>query len=102
MVQADLFTAPSRPERPAASRAAAVSVGIAGLTIRQSVEALYRSGWQGTADDAAKRLGLQWAQVRPRVTELLNAGVLEETGRLRDNERTGKANKVFRVKRCAE
>lgn len=54
------------------------STGRAG-DLRKRVRDLYASGFEGTADEAAARLGEDLLAVRPRCTELTKTNVLERT-----------------------
>ena len=51
-----------------------------------------------TADGIAKWLGISILSIRPRVTELLKAGLLEETGERRPNT-SGRMAAVVRLAR---
>ncbi len=61
---------------PTTSKEAAEFVEAKGIapTIRQALEDLFSRGWEGTAFEAADRLGRSYASVQPRISELHAAG----------------------------
>lgn len=95
----DLFTYPLAPgfKRPGTSEEAAESVRdvefIRGRAYAR-IKALPR-----TADEVARSLGLSVLSVRPRVTELFNLGLIEDSGHRRKNA-SGRRAIVWRVKRA--
>ncbi|MEM7227290.1 MAG: hypothetical protein AAF432_00600 [Planctomycetota bacterium] len=80
-----------------ASRKAASEMRSKAPTIRQRVYALFQQHIDGlTADECAEMLGLEPDAVRPRVSELKNAGLLERTEALRRSMREKSAH-VYRI-----
>lgn len=67
------------------SRDAADAIEAAGRAarLRNAVFSLYRSGFTGTADEAAHQLAEDILSIRPRVAELHKQGLLEPTGERR-------------------
>ncbi|MCP5006238.1 MAG: hypothetical protein GY941_20205 [Planctomycetes bacterium] len=49
--------------------------------LREQVRRLYFSGFKGSADMAAERLGHHFLSIRPRCTELYKSGQLIRTGK---------------------
>lgn len=64
---------------PGPSRQNAIHVERSGKAqrLRQRVLALFTSGFEGTADDVAKRLGEDSFSIRPRCTELIKLNSIE-------------------------
>lgn len=81
------------------SKKAAADVSEKAKTIRQKVLSVFE--WAGdvglTADQAATQIARHYGSVRPRVTELINEGRLEDTGR-RAKGQFGKMQIVWRIK----
>jgi len=48
---------------------------------QQRVLELFETGFAGTADDVARRLGMSILSARPRCSQLYKAGLLEHAGR---------------------
>jgi hypothetical protein len=69
------------------SREAAEKIAPVASTLRGRVARLFKENFPGsfTADEAAKALNLSPFAIRPRVTELAAAGLLEKTGERRSN-----------------
>jgi hypothetical protein len=65
--------------------------------VRSELHELYRTGFKGTADEAAFRLRYSPFQVRPRCTELVKMNVLERTPERRRGSGGGTAA-VLRLK----
>lgn len=67
------------------SKANADDMDVSGRTstLRSMVLALYQSGFVGTADDAAEKIGESILAIRPRCTELSALGELKRTGEKR-------------------
>lgn len=83
----DLFqypTAPGAQDRDT-SRASAAAIAPTAALLRDRVLALFERSKGLTADEAAGRLGLSILSVRPRVTELVRAGKLRDSGTRRKN-----------------
>lgn len=68
--------------------------------LRAAVLAVYRAGWEGTADEVAARMNEDVLSIRPRVSELYKQGWLERTGR-RHRNASGNAAHVLRYHRGA-
>lgn len=91
----DLFDrgAPTYPAFPGSargsdtSREAAEKIAPVASNLRGRVARLFKENFPGsfTADEAAKALNLSPFAIRPRVTELVAAGLLEKTGERRSN-----------------
>lgn len=96
MENLDLFTYPNFPgaKREGTSRAAAEQVAPRAPTIRQRILTLM-DGASLTADEAAAQLGISILSVRPRFSEALALGQIEDTGRTRLND-SGVAATVWR------
>ncbi len=67
------------------SREAAQGIEASGKAelLREAILELYRSGFTGTADDCAHRIGESILSIRPRVAELKARQVLVATGERR-------------------
>lgn len=102
MRQADLFAPPASARASDTSRAAARSMTEPAPLLRARVKAaINQAGLSGvTADEAAAALGLSPLAVRPRVTELRQAGDIADSGRRRANA-SGRKAAVWINKRLA-
>lgn len=69
------------------SKEAAEKIAPVASTLRGRVARLFKKNFPGsfTADEAAKALNLSPFAIRPRVTELAAAGLIERTGERRSN-----------------
>jgi len=67
------------------SREAAQAIETSGraATLRENVLELYKSGFEGTADEVAQALDENILSVRPRVSELKTRGLIHPTGERR-------------------
>lgn len=96
------FRAPAYPEAPGfkdrdTSRKAAESVaGTAPHLRRVVLDLLKRHPLGLTADEAAAKLEQSVLSVRPRFTELLRDGLIDDTGERRKNA-SGRSAKVWRA-----
>jgi hypothetical protein len=64
------------------------------MSLKSRVSELYAGGFEGTADEAARKLHRSVLAVRPRVAELHKAGRLKFSGAVRKN-RSGKEATVW-------
>jgi hypothetical protein len=100
--QADLFSYPGRPgwKEGTTSRAAAIAAAPTSLKRRGAIFRAFEAASPGglTADEAGERCAMTPFSARPRVTELVLAGKIEDTGARRKNV-SGRKAKVYRVKR---
>lgn len=69
--------------------------------LRIQVRNLYRNGFEGTADEAAERLGETPFAIRPRCTELRTAGELERVA-IKRNESGKSAWSLRATKQASE
>lgn len=98
----DLFSYPRSPgfkERTTSRGAAEAQRGRA-ATLRQRCLAELRAA-DLTPDETAARLGEGVLSVRPRISELVAAGLAEPTGERRRNA-SGLSAKVYRAARCRD
>lgn len=93
----DLFSYPAAPGHRGVdtSIAAADSVGRCALALREQCMARLRIG-PATADEVAGYLGASVLAIRPRFTELAQAGLIVDTGERRRND-SGRMAKVWRL-----
>lgn len=98
MIQPDLFKYPEHPGFKArdTSRAAADSVAEKAPNLRDQVLAAIKSR-DMCADAVARQLGKSILSIRPRLSELVAKGLIEDTGRRTFNE-SGKRAIVWRAK----
>ena len=82
------------------SKAAADQIEAKGRaeTLRQRVLQWLEKG-DFTADEIASLMGEDILSVRPRVTELFKQGEILDTGRRKENARSGKKAKILSLKR---
>lgn len=103
----DLFDR-GEPKYPAApgfrkgsdtSKEAAEKIAPVASTLRGRVARLFKDAFPGnfTADEAAKALNLSPFAIRPRVTELAAAGLIERTGERRLNPHSTMAAYCWRA-----
>jgi len=64
-------------------------------TLREKVAVLYRSGAKASADKIAEALGRSVLAIRPRVSELVAQGKLQDTG-MRERNASGHMAKVYK------
>lgn len=81
------------------SREAAEKIAPVASTLRGRVARLFKENFPGsfTADEAAKALNLSPFAIRPRVTELAAAGLIEKTGERRANPNSTMRANVWRA-----
>ena len=98
MEQLDIFTYPSFPgaKREGTSRAAAEQVAPRAPTLRELV-VMALEVEEMTADETAAALDKSVLSIRPRFSEALALGLIEDTGRTRKND-SGKDAVVWRAK----
>lgn len=98
----DLFTRAERfPDAPGFKRAgtsseAARKIRDKATTLKAKMLALYETGVELTADEAAQRLGVSVLSARPRCAELYRLGIIKETGERRVNA-SGMRASVWRI-----
>lgn len=80
------------------SAAGAEHIAPTATTVREQVYATIQQHGPSTADEVARHLGLSILTVRPRITELKNAGRLVDTMKRRKND-SGTNAAVMDVKR---
>jgi predicted ArsR family transcriptional regulator len=78
------------------SRAAAESMDNSAPVLRQRCIDVLRHNGPLTADEVASRLDCSVLSIRPRFTELLHNGQIEDTGKRHANA-SGRAAKVWRL-----
>jgi hypothetical protein len=86
-------------KREGTSQDAADDIAPRAPTLRRATLAVYQAGHEVelTADEAAAVMGQSILAIRPRVTELVRLGELEDTGRRRRNA-SGKFAVVWRMR----
>jgi len=80
-------TYPCQPGTKARDTSGAAGDGIAGHAkqLREQVWAMFKDGAELTADEAADRLGASILSIRPRFSELVARGLIDDTGRRHKN-----------------
>lgn len=100
MRQLDFLSYPSQAgfKEATTSREAAQGIEASGKAelLREAILELYRSGFTGTADDCAHRIGESILSIRPRVAELKARQVLVATGE-RHRAEGGRSAAVMRL-----
>lgn len=97
--QLDLLTYPAQPghKSPGPSQEAAVAMKPSAATLRQNCLDMLCCVNDATADDVASFLRQSVLSIRPRFSELLAMGLIEDTGIRRKNA-SGRNATVWRVK----
>lgn len=92
------FQYPDQPgfREPDTSRKAAESIAPTASLLRGKCLAALRENGPMTADEIALRVGITPFSARPRCTELLALGMIEDTGERRRND-SGRSAKVWRA-----
>lgn len=97
--QLSIFDYPNRPgwKKRKTSKAAAKKMETRAPSLRDRVlEVLRRFAFN--SDEVAHALGESQLAIRPRLTELLRMGLIEDTGTIRSND-SGRMAIVFRAKK---
>ena len=79
------------------SQDAADAIAEPAPTLRAQVLALFHRESQFTTDEAAAKLGLTVLAVRPRFSELRKLGLIEDSGKRRQND-SGRPANVWRLR----
>lgn len=83
-------------KRTKTSRAAARAIKDKAPTLRERAMEVLRA-YSSTSDEIARALGVSILALRPRISELVELGMVEESGNYREND-SGKLACVWRVK----
>lgn len=99
MTQLDLLTYPNQPgfKSPGPSQEAAEAMKPTAASLRAACHGVLKSTHGLTADEVAGVLDESILSIRPRITELKEMGIVEDSGVRRLNA-SGKRATVWRVK----